>query len=94
MIIYKIHYEGNEYEKVLTGTQTAQWRKNDRDFQIGDILILHEYENEKYTYRTFIAKVTDIIPGGHFNMPQEYCVMSIKACEQSYCTTLKPMVIS
>lgn len=31
------------FEEVMAGTKTFELRKNDRDFRVGDILILKEY---------------------------------------------------
>ena len=34
------------YEAIYDGKKTFEIRKNDRDFQVGDILVLHEFDTE------------------------------------------------
>lgn len=46
------------FDKVLDGSKTFEIRKNDRDFQVGDVLILKEYDEENYTGRQIYLEVT------------------------------------
>ena len=34
--------------EVIEGNKTFEVRKNDRNFQVGDVIILQEYHNSKY----------------------------------------------
>jgi hypothetical protein len=45
---------------IRTGVKTFEIRKNDRDFQVGDELLLKEYESEKFTGNILAAVVTYI----------------------------------
>ncbi len=70
------------FNAILQGRKTFDYRKNDRDFKIGDTLQLREWDPEinKSTGRRLRVLVQDIchdIPG----MPVEYCIMSIKLLE-------------
>lgn len=52
------------FQPVFDRTKTFEIRKNDRDFQVGDTVTLHEYEydhGDKYTGRTISAYI------GHIN---------------------------
>lgn len=61
-------------------------RKNDRDFQKSDLLILQEYDpwNEKYTGAEIACEVTYVLYGkaeddpSYFGIAEDYCVMGIK----------------
>lgn len=62
-------------------------RKNDRDFDVGDFLVLHEHETAEMrgklmtardTGFTILARVTYMTKGGQFNLPPDICVMSIQ----------------
>lgn len=51
------------FQAVRDGLKTFEVRKNDRFFQVGDILLLREYEPEpdKYTGRQLKAIITYIL---------------------------------
>ena len=68
------------FHRVFTGEKTFEVRKNDRDFQTGDVLILQEYlpEDEIYSGQTIRASVTYILQGGQFGIESGYCVLGIK----------------
>lgn len=69
------------FEKVLSGEKTFEFRKNDRGFQVGDILILEEYSPtlQEYTGRKLKVLVTYIFqPITTLVLPDGYCIMSIK----------------
>jgi len=67
------------YEQVFMGRKTFEVRKNDRNFQKGDILILKEWDNEKkeYTGREMARRVIYILSGGQFGIENGFVVMSI-----------------
>ena len=39
------------FEAVAAGNKTFEIRKNDRNYKVGDTLILQEFDGEKYTSR-------------------------------------------
>lgn len=58
-----------------------EYRKNDRNFKIGDSLWLRKYNNDlKYYYQgeSITVRITHIIYGPNFGIPDGYCIMSIK----------------
>lgn len=67
---------------VISGEKTFEVRKNDRDFKIGDTLVLEEYvvdyiwERSYYTGRTVKVEVTYILDGPL--AVKDLCIMSIK----------------
>jgi hypothetical protein len=66
------------FDKVRDGIKRFEVRKNDRDFQVGDILTLEEYNpiECKFTGRWYLARVDYILQGG-FGLKKGYCVMGI-----------------
>jgi len=64
------------FEAVLSGKKTFEIRKNDRDYQVNDLLLLQEYnpETEEYTGRELLVEVTYITD---FGQPENQVVMSI-----------------
>ncbi len=79
----KIHELKTDYEvfwEIYHGRKTCEFRKNDRNFNIYDLLLLrqHDYINKKYANRNIIAQITHIVPSGHYGIPDGYCMLSIK----------------
>jgi len=70
-----------EYDAIVQGKKTAEFRKNDRDFNVGDVLILQKFDPETKTYleTSITALITHVVYGGSFGIPEGYCMMSIKA---------------
>lgn len=69
------------FEALLNGTKTFEFRQNDRDFKVGDILNLQEYSPTKmsYTGRSLQFKVTYILYGQSIKgINDHYCIMSIE----------------
>ncbi len=89
MKIHELKCWTNVFPAIVDGTKTAEYRKNDRDYQVGDILKLKEYDPSggqftgqgEYTGEMVLVKVTHIVYGGQFGIPDGYCVMSIKQVE-------------
>jgi hypothetical protein len=67
------------FKSVWDRIKTFEVRKNDRDFKVGDTLILKEYFNaaDHYSGREIEAQVEYILDGGGFGIEKGYCVMSI-----------------
>ena len=68
------------FEEVLMGHKTFEIRKNDRDFKVGDMLILREWDNSKeiFTGRSIAVNVIYILKGGSFGLEDGFVIMSIK----------------
>ena len=66
------------FEDVLLGIKTFEYRINDRDFQVGDIITLDEIEdNGEYTGREFSVEVTYMLQN-FSGLDPKYCIMAIK----------------
>lgn len=67
------------YEQVVAGNKKFECRINDRDFQVGDVLELAEFDplNNGFTGRYLVRQVTYILRGPMFGVKKGWCVMSI-----------------
>lgn len=67
------------FEAVVQGLKGYEIRKADRDFTVGDVLYLREYDpsTKTYTGRHTFRLVTYMTPGGAFGLPSSLCVMSL-----------------
>ena len=78
------------YDAMKDGTKSFEYRKNDRDYEVGDALILMRYDPDDADPETGMCKyvmehgaltfvVTYIIKGdGTFGIPGGYCIMQLK----------------
>ena len=49
------------FNSIKTSEKKFEVRKNDRNFKVGDILQLNEYDGTDFTYESLYAKVTYIL---------------------------------
>ena len=70
------------FDAVKRGVKKVEVRKDDRGYEVGDILRLLEYnpETESYTNsdRAKEVEVTHIVRGGQFGLAEGHVAMSIK----------------
>lgn len=68
------------FADVVAGRKPFEYRLNDRGFQVGDCLVLQEYnpERDSLTGECHAVRVTYILPGGKYGLPDKYCVMAIE----------------
>ncbi len=69
------------FEDVQAGKKNFEIRQNDRDFKVGDILVLKEYENGKYTGRIVKRKVNYILYGDKpftLGLAKGYCILGLE----------------
>lgn len=68
------------FEKVLSGEKTFEIRINDRNFHVGDLLLLREWdpETKQYSGRIQYARVTYMLGSA------DHCAVSPKALHPDY----------
>ena len=77
------------FQRVWDGTKTFELRKDDRDYQRGDILVLREWDGEKYTGSALCVKVTYILQDAEkYGLQDGYVIMGIRHIESV--SDLKP----
>lgn len=74
------------YEDVESGNKTFEVRKHDRDFKVGDTLLLQEFDPSKKASQQYSGKeleftITYVLLGGNFGIQEGYVVMGIKPKE-------------
>ena len=78
-MLHKLKILPEFFEPVILYYKTFELRKNDRDYQVGDELLLEEWDGEKYTGRTFHCYISYIYHGnGSYSLPDGYCILSFK----------------
>ncbi len=77
--IHKLKTRPEYFKAVSADEKKFEIRKNDRDFNVGDFLVLREYAENAYTGKQAIFKITYILADPEFLMP-EYVALSIQRC--------------
>jgi len=65
------------FRDVEKGIKTFEVRKNDRNFQVGDILNLHEWFGGEYSGRYIKAEVIYILDDPEY-IKEDYVILGIK----------------
>jgi ribosomal protein S17 len=67
------------FKAVKNGTKTFELRKDDRDYKIGDILKLREYDpiTESYTNQVCMRVITYILKGGVFGLQEGFVILGL-----------------
>lgn len=83
MKIHELKVSDEFEEDLFLGTKTFEVRLNDREYEVGDILILKIYnlETKEYQYPPcdeFYYNVTYILTGEKWGLKPNYCIMSIE----------------
>lgn len=64
------------FEDVLNEKKCFELRINDRDYQVGDIFLLREYENEAYTGRWYAGVISYVLKNcKEFGLQDGYCII-------------------
>lgn len=78
MKIHNLKILPEYYAAVRNGTKRFEVRENDRQFELGDILRLMEWEEGAgFSGAEILVPVTYILYGSHYGVRDGYCVMSI-----------------
>jgi len=87
-MIHTLKTDSEVFQAVLLQAKTFEIRKHDRDFQVGDVLVLQETEHTgeemhngaplEYTRREYRAEVTHILDGPIHGLAAGWCILSIK----------------
>jgi hypothetical protein len=67
------------FNDVKSGNKTFEIRKNDRDFKVGDLLLLQEYHRGEFTGEAFWRVITYVLSDAEqFGLKDGYVILGIK----------------
>lgn len=68
------------FNDIWDGNKTAELRKNDRDYKVGDWIMMREWcpVTGAYSRRVILVEVTHIMSDEKFGLQPGYVMMSIK----------------
>jgi len=70
------------FSEVKNGTKTFELRRNDRDFQVGDEVILQEYDlqNNSFSGQEVRANITYVLKDWA-RLEEDYCVFAFEVTQ-------------
>lgn len=81
MIIHELKTVNPYFTQIWIGIKTFEVRYDDRNFNVGDFLLLKEYNSGnltmKYSFREILCEITSILRDKYM-LGRDYVVMSIK----------------
>lgn len=78
------------FRAIRRGEKVHEYRRNDRDFQVGDYLLLQEWENGEYTGESLTVRVTYITRDEEWGGSAGFVCMSIIDLEKYLACTYIP----
>ncbi len=77
--IHRLKTWPEAFAEVHCGAKTFEWRRDDRPFAEGDVVVLNEWEptHERYTGRRIVADVGFVLRAPAFGVPDGFCVFSL-----------------
>lgn len=76
-VIHDVKLLSEYYVLVAAGIKTCEVRKNDRDYQPGDVLRLHEFDGVMLTGKILRAKITHVLTNEDF-VKEGFSVLSFQ----------------
>jgi Domain of unknown function (DUF3850) len=64
------------YLPTAYGRKSFELRKNDRNYQVGDKLVLQEYDGKHYTGHEIHCNITYVLKGGKYGLDPNYCIIN------------------
>lgn len=79
MARHELKIKPKYFDAVTHSLKTFEVRENDRDFNVGDTLVLEEWDEMEYRYtgrktEVIVCYMLDSVPG----LDDSYCVLGIK----------------
>jgi len=81
-MVHVLKISPNYFKDVKSGVKSFEIRKNDRNYQVGDILILQEYSPEfGYTTRQLLRYVTYLFDNSEY-VKEGYVILGISGGDE------------
>lgn len=65
------------FEEIIKGNKKFEIRKDEDNLEVGDLIILKEYMNEKYTGREYQVKIKYILRNvSEYGLKDEYLIFN------------------
>lgn len=81
-IVQKIKIDPVFFEDIEKGVKTFELRNNDRDYKVGQVLNIGEYENKEFTGR-YVKKQVCYVLKGFKGLEDNWCILGLTDIPQS-----------
>lgn len=78
MRVHKLKIQSQYFWDVMAGKKTFEIRKNDRDYSVGDAVILREWDNNSYSGREMSARITYMLDDNFVGIVPGYVILGIE----------------
>lgn len=78
--VHQIRLATMYFDDVVSGKKSFELRKNDRNYKVGDILEMLEFNDGRHTGRTVKAEVTYMLED-YTGLTEGYCILATKVLE-------------
>ena len=78
-VIHELKTWPKYFQEIFRGDKDFEVRKNDRDYKLGQELVLREYnpDTKEFTGRILHRSIKYILYGGQFGIEEGFCVMGL-----------------
>lgn len=78
--------ENPYFSQIWNGEKNFEVRKNDHDYQKGQMIRLNEYNRhtDKFSGRSILIYIRNILPGGQFGIDKDHCVFGFDILNREY----------
>lgn len=76
-MVHELKLSSKHFDSVRDGSKAFELRFDDRNYAVGDILVLREFENRKYTGRVCWREVTYKLCG-YQGLQPGWCILGIR----------------
>lgn len=78
MQVHELKTYPHYFQETMNGCKPFEIRRNDRDFQIGDTVILKEWDNIRYSGREMRGKIKYILDDKFIGLAKGYVAFSLE----------------
>jgi hypothetical protein len=70
-LVHELKTDPHPFQLLCGWEKTAEVRRNDRPFRRGDLLILSEWDGEKFTGRQVQREIANVLPLDNYGCPDK-----------------------
>jgi hypothetical protein len=78
MKVHTIKCKPEYFKHLLDGTKTSEIRQNDRDYKVGDTLLICEFDAKGFTRRDVVRKISHILTDKFVGLPPGWVCLSFE----------------